>query len=379
MKKHTPLFLFGNGLSIALSPDFSLKVITEKFITQLTGIEKSFFIEICGGKESINFDDFEVSFSMIEDALNSLKKYRKFIDTRTGEIFLEKFDLKNPELIKHENIIKTLYDKYIFQILSIIHGNVTKRAIQEKLPGLSSFLKEQLLSSKKGYVFTLNYDLLAETILLEEIGSSYITDFCSSTGKLSETEIDKFDPALNDHKYGEDYTDANVELHHLHGSLSLFYDYSRNKAIKFRSDDIFVHEVYKRIAQEGWSLSPAIITGGGKSLKMNEYPFEFYFRNLKDLSSYGKYNKLYIVGYSFRDDHINELIGRWLRSVEDYTKALLIVDYKNTEEAKKEFMNFVRSKIKKRPVIPSTCFEFGGVNSIRDVEGSEKKKEAEKK
>lgn len=373
MKKNTPLFLFGNGLSIALSWEFSLKTITEKFISNLDGDEKEFFEEICGGDENINFDDFEANFSLIEDAYNSLKKYRRFIDSKAGKVFLEKFELLNPELIKHEEIIKSLYDKYIFQILGIIHGNVTKIDIAMKLNGFTQFLKQQLSNCKKGYVFTLNYDLLAETILLEEIGSDKMTDFCSATHKYSGTDIDKFDfdPALNDYKYGEDYTDANIELHHLHGSLSLFYDSARNKCIKFKSEDIFIHDVYKSIGEQNWSLTPAIITGGGKSLKMNEYPFEFYFRNLKDLSTYAKYDKLFIVGYSFRDEHVNELINRWMKSVKDYSKGLLIVDYKTTDEDKEEFKKFVRKQIRKRPVIPNKCFEFGGANAIKDVPGIE--------
>ncbi|MDM8159656.1 SIR2 family protein [Labilibaculum sp. K2S] len=377
MKTHTPLFLFGNGLSIALSGEFSLKNITAKFIAELKGDEMDFFQEICGGNKNINFDDFEANFSQIEDAYSSLKNYRKFIDSKAGEIFLQKFELSNPELIKHEEIIKLLYNRYIYQILGIIHGNVTKVDIERKLKGFTNFLKQQLSCSKKGYVFTLNYDLLAETILLEEIGSNNITDFCSATHKYLGTDIDKFDfdPALNDHKYGDDYTNANVELHHLHGSLSLFYDSLRNKCIKFRSEDIFNHKVYESIGRNNWCLSPVIITGGGKSLKMNEYPFEFYFRNFKDLSTYGKYNKLFIVGYSFRDEHVNELINRWMKSVKDYSDALLIVDYKSTEEDKDQFKKFVRKQIKKRPNIPDKCFEFGGANSIKDVSGTEVKEE----
>lgn len=375
MKDNRPLFLFGNGLSIALSQEFSLKKITKKFIKQLDGLEKDFLIEICNGEKKINFDDFESNFSLIEDAYNSLRKYQKFIDSKTGKTLIKKFKLSNPELEKHEKIIKSIYDKYIFQILGIIHGNVTQQGIKEKLNLFTKFLKNQLLTCHKGYVFTLNYDLLAETILLEEIGTGKITDFCSATHKFKGTKIDKydFDPALNDHKYGEDYTESNIELHHLHGSLSLFYDSSRNKAIKFKSEDIFVNDVYNRISKEKWTLTPAIITGGGKSLKMNEYPFEFYFRNLKDLSTYGKYNKLFIVGYSFRDDHINELISRWMKSVKDYRDGLLIVDYKSNDDEKEEFKKFIRKKIKKRPMIPDSCFEFGGANKIRDIKGTNAK------
>ncbi|MDD5151105.1 MAG: SIR2 family protein [Flavobacterium sp.] len=364
---HIPLFLFGNGLSMALSPEFSLKTITSKFIAGLEGDEKDYLCELCGGEENLSFDDFELNFSMIDDAYGNLRKYRKFIDSSAGKTLLNKFKLINPNLQQHEKIIKSLYDKYVFQILSLIHGNVTQKGIQEKLGGFTSFLSTQLNKSKKGYVFTLNYDLLAETILLENIGSDKLTDFCASANVFKGTGIRKFDfdPAMNESRHGE----INIELHHLHGSLSLFYDYNRNKVIKFKSEDIFTNDIYNKIHDENWTLYPAIITGGGKSTKMTEYPFEFYHRNLKDNSTYVKYNKLFIVGYSFRDEHINELIKRWIDKVEDYNKGSLIVDYKSTESEQKDFMEMVKIQLKKKS-FPSSCFEFRGVNFIYDIEGT---------
>jgi len=372
MKNPQPAFLFGNGLSMALSQDFSLKKITNKFISGLRGDKKAYLFELCGGENNLDFDDFEVNFSLLEDAYSSLKKYRKFIDTPTGALFLSKFSLPNPNLLKHEEIIKSLYDDYIFQILNLIQGNVTKPAISIKLGVFSQFIKSQLENCSSGYVFTLNYDLLAETILLEEIGTTKFTDFCSPAGNFKGTNIPKydFDPAMNENKYGENYSASSIELHHLHGSLSLFYDYTRNKAIKFRTDDIFANEVYSNISKQNWTLYPAIITGGGKSLKMNEYPFEFYFRHFKDASTYAKYNKLFIVGYSFRDDHVNKLIKKWIVAVEDFSDGLLIVDYENDINLQKEFKAMVKKKLKMRTPIPDKCFEFGGANAIRDVLGT---------
>lgn len=362
-----PLFLFGNGLSMALSPEFSLKKITCKFLAGLEGEEKSFLSELCGGEENLNFDDFESNFSLIDDAYINLKKYQRFIESSAGQILLKKFNLVNPQLNKHEKIIKSIYDKYIFQILNLIQGNVTLKGIDENLKEFSTFLSSQLMKSQKGYVFTLNFDLLAETILLQNIGSNKITDFCASAHKLKSTSINKFDfdPAMNDDRYG----DANIELHHLHGSLSLFYDYSRNKAIKFKSEDIFQHNLYNKIHEHSLPLYPAIITGGGKSSKITEYPFEFYHRNFKDYCTYVKFGKLFIVGYSFRDEHINELIKRWLDNTDDFTKGLLIIDFKNEKTEQDEFIKFVTKALKKRN-IPESCFEFNGANAIKDIEGT---------
>ena len=362
-----PLFLFGNGLSMALSSEFSLKKITNKFIDGLEGDEKSFLVELCGGEENLNFDDFESNFSIIDDAYSNLKKYQRFIESSAGQVLLEKFHLINPNLKQHEEIIKSIYDKYIFQILNLIQGNVTLKGIEDNLKDFSKFLSNQLVNSPKGYVFTLNFDLLAETILLQNIGSNKITDFCASANKLKGTSINKFDfdPAMNDDRYG----DADIELHHLHGSLSLFYDHTRNKAIKFKSEDVFQNDLYLKILNDSLPLHPAIITGGGKSTKITEYPFEFYHRSFKDYCTYVKFGKLFIVGYSFRDEHINELIKRWIDHTEDYTKGLLIIDFKNDKTEQDIFIKFVTKALKKR-IIPESCFEFRGANSIRDIEGT---------
>lgn len=363
-----PLFLFGNGLSMALSPEFSLKKITNKFLEGLDGDEKNFLVELCGGVDNLNFDDFESNFSLIDDAFSSLKKYQRFIESNAGQVLLEKFNLSNPNLKQHEEIIKSLYDKYIFQILNLIQGNVTLVGINENLKEFSDFLSNQLANSSRGFVFTLNFDLLAETILLQNIGTNSITDFCASANNLRGTSINKFDfdPAMNDDRHG----DADIELHHLHGSLSLFYDYTRNKAIKFKSEDIFQNDLYKKVFEDSLPLHPAIITGGGKSTKITEYPFEFYHRCFKDYCNYVKFGKLFIVGYSFRDEHINELIKRWIDNSEDFTKGLLIIDYKTNKEEQEKFKNFVKKALKKRKKIPDDCFEFNGANSIRDVEGT---------
>ncbi|KPU42708.1 hypothetical protein OXPF_37620 [Oxobacter pfennigii] len=365
-----PLFLFGNGLSMAVSSDFSLKNITTKFIEELEGDEKEFLLVICGGSDNISFDDFEKNFTAIEAAYSSLKRYRGFIESEVGQKMLMKFNLSNPNLDAHEIIIESIYRKYIARILELVHGNVRLKKIEERLNEFTQFFISCLNECQKGYVFTLNYDLLAETILLEWLGTKCFTDFCFPAGTSKKDSLSRyyFNPARNEDYYDEDQ--RRIELHHLHGSLSLFYDIDKNRAFKYKSEDIGIEEIYKQIYNENLPLVPAIITGGGKSEKIVEYPFDFYYRALKDLCDFGQPSKLFIVGYSFRDEHINDLIIRWAKNVEDYSDGLLIIDFKTKKSDKEEFKKFVRKALKKKSAIPDECFEFGGANSIRDVPGT---------
>ena len=367
------MFLFGNGLSIALSSDFSLKNITTKFINELEGDEKEFLLGICGGQENISFDDFEKNFTSIEAAYSSLKRYREFIESKVGQKMIQKFNLTNPNLGAHEAIIESIYRKYIARILELVHGKVRLHKIEERLNGFREFFINHLKECQKGYVFTLNYDLLAETMLLEWLGRGCFTDFCFPSGISKKDPIPRyyFNPARNEDYYDEDQ--RKIELHHLHGSLSLFYDFSQNRAFKYKSEDIGIEAVYKKIYKENLPLVPAIITGGGKSEKIVEYPFDYYYRAIKDLCDLGQASKFFIIGYSFRDEHINDLISRWMNSVEEYSKGLLIIDYKVDDVDKEEFKKFVRRAIRKRPPIPDECFEFGGANAIHDITGTKPK------
>jgi len=371
MIKENPIFLFGNGLSIALSPEFALRTITEKFIYSLDGEEKEFLEGISTPEGVLSFDDFERNFSMLEAALASLTRYRRFLDSEVGDKFLIRFALDKPGLVEHERIIKGIYNKYVARILDLIRGNVRKDLIEEKLAAFTRFFSETLNNSSKGYVFTLNYDLLVETILLETLGTNNFMDFCYPASSCQHFGFPKFD--FNPRRSLEIFPEASkVELHHLHGSLSLFYDVARNRAFKYKSEDIGLGDIYRKISQEDLPILPAIITGGGKSEKIVEYPFDWYYRSLKDLVDAGAGSSLYIIGYSFRDEHINDLVKRWMKSVQDFSKGLLIVDYKPTLESQEQFVRFVTKSLQKRK-IPEQCFVFGGVNQIHAVEGTKTK------
>ena len=367
-----PLFIFGNGLSIALSSEFSLKTITEKFIESLDGYEKTFLEGISSSQGQLSFDDFETNFAAIEASLASLIRYRKFLDSELGQNFIFQFQLTKPDLLSHELIIQKIYRKYIARILELIHGNVRKAHIEARLKPFKDFLAKYLGASEKGYVFTLNYDLLVETLLLDTLGSLQFTDFCYPSQNCRLTGFPKYD--FNPGRSMAIFPDSTkVELHHLHGSLSLFYDIERNRTFKYESQDIGLGSIYKRIYNDNLPIIPAIITGGGKSEKIVEYPFDWYYRSLKDLADSGQPSSLYIVGYSFRDSHINELIKRWMNNVKDYSKGLLIVDYQKDEANKKKFISIVRKALHKK-TIDETCFEFNGANNMREVEGTQPKK-----
>jgi hypothetical protein len=86
-------------------------------------------------------------------------------------------------------------------------------------------------------------------------------------------------------------------------------------------------------------------------------------------------DELFIIGYSFRDEHINKAIKERLkiarRSKEPKDLKIVIVDYAGDDASKLEFVTRI-NKVLELPKkhafeIEDERILFGGANSIRDV------------
>jgi len=351
-----------------------MKSITKKFIKNMDQKDKKFLEQISQSVDrKINTNDFEENFATLEIALDSVTKYCDFLESDVGKEFLNKYSLKNPELNKHKDAMERIYYSYLIFILNIIQEKKLLETIKNKIPKFVNFFVDKISKAEKAYVFTLNYDLLTETILIDKLGKNKFTDFCISFARPEDKKINKFnfDPDKNKSTFKES---QKIELHHLHGSLSLFYDHEKNEIYKLRSKDIMLEEIYNKIRDDNFKIIPAVITGGIKSNKINQFPFKYYYNKLKKICDTGDASELYVIGYSFRDEHINDLIDRWTKNVVSYKDGLRIIDYQTEDSKKTEFIKNVRSIIRRRIKIPDECFEFGGVDNISSCSGTSPKK-----
>ncbi len=144
-----------------------------------------------------------------------------------------------------------------------------------------------------------------------------------------------------------------IKLHHLHGSLSSFKDIHTGKTFKITTEGLRTNNIYNIF---DLNITPSIVTGGGKSAKIREMPLNFHYNIFRrKLSSEAELcEELYIIGYSIRDDHINNSIIEYLklerqREYEKPLKRLLIVDFKSTREEKEKFIGDVNSALKLEP------------------------------
>lgn len=173
--------LTGNGLSVALSSEFSLPNITSKFFDRLENEHKAFIEHHMPNKH--NKGDFEECITNIEKFYDALHYHQTFFaDAIAGEKLLASNNINFSELLKHENSIRESINTYMSLVLDIINWNVKKHMIDSKLKNFVSWLSSIIKEENEVELFTLNYDLLLETILLDSLGPNKFIEYYHQAG-----------------------------------------------------------------------------------------------------------------------------------------------------------------------------------------------------
>ncbi len=112
-----------------------------------------------------------------------------------------------------------------------------------------------------------------------------------------------------------DWADAGVRLLKLHGSINWAWE-------QVREDGHLPREVVRVVDDPvGDDRQPVVVFGQRGKLRA-EGPFLSLLAELENALVAAQ--QLVVIGYSFRDDHVNELIRRW--SAEDISRTMLVVD-----------------------------------------------------
>ncbi|MDD4686445.1 MAG: SIR2 family protein [Clostridia bacterium] len=190
-------------------------------------------------------------------------------------------------LIANEYYYYELYLHFTFLIKKEIekYETVEENKYHELNKSFNRFLHQ--VKGENGIVrfYTLNYDYLVPNIS----NLKFFDGYDGKTGKMNVKKIIE-----------DDYIDC---YYHLHGSFKLNF-------IGEKSNDYSVCYVQKNFVQN--NLIPSnIITGYNKPERiLNETFYEFYQKMIEDLI---KANKIYIIGYSFNDMHVNAALKRALK------------------------------------------------------------------
>lgn len=272
------------------------------------------------------------------DQRNGFKNYEDFyqflIDKSTNKQWLEKiFSIARKSLIRDKPFLleNEYYDNYLYPIDKKQYGKVSDILnyligdLLRTIPKTSEELKKiysPFISYIKKFevvnIFTLNHDILLET-LLEMNNLAYSTghSVMGSCVEYNGEKIPCFDNDFNE----------NINIHKLHGSIDFykFRYYQKNgnniflspteKYVHFTTRDYHVKHGVKMIDTNtneviqdmNFDIVPKFITGTDKkSVIENDFLFKSLFNNFENIISQTKH--LLVSGYSFRDNHVNEII-----------------------------------------------------------------------
>ncbi|GAA4193321.1 hypothetical protein GCM10022288_26930 [Gryllotalpicola kribbensis] len=152
------------------------------------------------------------------------------------------------------------------------------------------YLTRLLTSSNRVGVVTLNYDLTIETAS-EQLGLAFETGVQQWRGG--------YEWSWN--------SSLNVRLLKLHGSLNWFYeDHAESRLAQKRI-------IYRPTSGDGDvpGNERVMIFGTGSKLR-HDGPFLAMYQEFQRLLA--QRTRLIVIGYSFRDDHVNEVIRRWVNT-----------------------------------------------------------------
>lgn len=272
---------------------------------------------------------------------------RIILHLESEDLLEKKFDKINQEYLYYLNIRN---DEAAANVIKAILEKVLKEFVDKYVPFPIDYLKEKLeihelfinkiISRKETLnrpkIFTPNYDLAFENAC-EKIGVSYNNGFRG-------VHMRKFDPdTFHNETYIKQETVEKgkriatyLNIYKLHGSIS--WQYSENLNDLYNLIEIQISDSYKK---DDFEISSLMIypiqTKKSYSLDL---PYSEIFRNFSKCLTENQ-NTLVIIGYSFLDEHINDIIRTGLYNP---NLSLLIHSYNLIDNSSPAFLQALKAR-----------------------------------
>lgn len=277
----------------------------------------------------------------LEDFLNYLYALKYLMEQSKGLISeKEEIDIK-----KLEQLIKSI-KKAIFEMCDIdrisfddnhflkkeenkeIKNKMEKEGRYTYHKSLLTSLLQRPLNLRRANIFTLNYDLAFE-YACDELGIEYINGFVGFNERNFRPEVYNYD-----FFFPGDTTEGKVrrierviKYYKLHGSLNWVYK-NQNKNNPYGLYEIPIELVRMKLTNKTNNLGEIMIypTSSKKEYTLN-FPYSELFRKFADRLQQPE-AVLFVVGYSFYDEHINDII---YQALSNPSFTLIIVDFNGTK------------------------------------------------
>ena len=266
----------------------------------------------------IYYEDF---YQYIIDNFTNAKWVEDLFEVAKKSLLVDK-----PFFLEEKN--KEYYESYLFafehkqfqkvsDILNYLIGDILNEIPKDEneLIEIYHSFVDYISKFESVDIFTLNHDLLLERVL-ELNGLKYSKGFNAEDSPISHNNLSV--PFFNN-TFNE-----KIKIHKLHGSLDFFqfrhytnngslwleptgeYDYYMTTNYSTKHNSIRINPHTKEILQDyNPDIVPKFITGTRKlDLIDNDFLFKNLFQNFQEVID--KTENLFISGYSFSDEHLNE-------------------------------------------------------------------------
>lgn len=336
--------LLGNGVSVAANPDLSLAALTQSFLDahadDRDALDRLLAEVDLGAVDPVR--DFEGIVAGLESAEEVVRAFMQ-LAARVAHP-----DLQEAAAILRDrgvtSLVRRLYYAYCAEVLQAI-GELTRGDLAPAVVTFGDWLKAMYLTHGSASIFTLNYDLLLERMLIDDnvLGLKYsVTDFFSGLpARMAALPLGINNAGIQGRLYyPADPPARPIHLHHLHGCLTHFRDVTTNGVYKIAASDLRDHDIFDRLAQaEETDFVPSIILGSRKVEKSREWPFSQAFLALEESARTAA--TVVIAGYSFRDSAVNAR----LRNLLFPEKRWIIVNQKPDDAAAADYTAHVREVV----------------------------------
>ena len=278
----------------------------------------------------------------LEDFLNYLYALKYLMKQSEGLISKNELDIDIEKLGKLiEAIKKAIFEMCDVDRISFDDNHFLKKEenkeIKDKMEkegrytyhkSLLTSLLQRPLNLRRANIFTLNYDLAFE-YACDELGIEYINGFVGFNERNFRPEVYNYD-----FFFPGDTTEGKVrrierviKYYKLHGSLNWVYK-NQNKNNPYGLYEIPIELVRMKLTNETNNLGDIMIypTSSKKEYTLN-FPYSELFRKFADRLQQPE-AVLFVVGYSFYDEHINDIIYQALANP---SFTLIIVDFNGTK------------------------------------------------
>lgn len=302
-------FLFGSGTSCNAIPT-------------MNGLFKEVRIKVDSLGGNIK-DEFDLIIERIENKEN-LEEILGIL--YSNRIYLDKFDSHKDELNICNKLIKTIEDA----IFNKINVDLKKDDVKEVLITYQKFYSKLALRNKdlsRLNIFTTNNDLFNETAL-DSLNIHYINGFGGGINKFfnpalfnytfskrMDTSIEKFEPVEN-----------MVYLYKIHGSINWIEDNSNSNTF-FNIREVSFPEKLEK-SEKNILIYPTP-TKQNKSLGS---PYVELFREFQK-KLLEPHSVLFVIGYSFSDEHVNNIIYQAL-ATNSTMNVVVLNDLRNADISK---------------------------------------------